>query len=251
MPSTGNGQTNHNKRYWVVETSAPAGTSAIPSLGTGDVSAVVRANPYPGVTPQLSSSTVNVPADNYQLIADNAGSTSLEQSNSGSVVVNRLDDPALNVPCNSDLDIALVLDKSTSISSGTDYRSAYAAGVGQLLDALGTSSHTKVAAFTFNTNAAKLVGLNTPAANKSTIVNNIAGSSYAAATNWDAGFQAVSGDADLSKYDVVIMVTDGYAPAVSPAQPDRWIWLITDGGDDWPERRDPPMATHRVVTGQS
>ena len=170
----------------------------------------MRANPYPGVTPQLSSSTVTIPADGYQLIADNAGSTSLEESNSGSVVVNRLDNPALNVPCNSDLDVALVLDKSSSINGGgNDYRTSYAAGVGQLLDALGSSSHTKVAAFTFNTNASKLVGLDTPAANKSTIVNNITGSSYAAATNWDAGFQAVSGDADLGKYDVVIMVTDG------------------------------------------
>lgn len=49
--------------------------------------------------------------------------------------------------------------------------------------------------------------------------------------------------------DAVIMVTDGYAPAVTPSRPDRWIWLITDGGDDWPERHDPPMSCHRVVTG--
>jgi LPXTG-motif cell wall-anchored protein len=210
VASTGSGQANNNKRYWVVETNAPAGTTAIAKLGTGDASAVVRANPYPGLTPQLNSSSVNMPVDGYQLVADNANSTSVEQSNAGSVVVNRLDDPALNVPCNTDLDIALVLDKSSSINGGgTDYRASYATGVGQLLDALGASSHTKVAAFTFNTNAAKLVGLDTPSANKSTIVNNITGNSYAAATNWDAGFQAVSGDADLSKYDVVMMVTDG------------------------------------------
>ncbi len=210
VPNTGNGEANHNKQYWVVETSAPSGTSAISSLGTGDVSTVVRANPYPGVTPKLSSSTVNIPSDAYQLVGDSTSSTSLEQSNSGSVVVNRLDDPALSVSCNSDLDIALVLDKSSSINgAGVDYRSSYATGVGQLLDALGTSSHTKVAAFTFNTNAAKLVSLGTPSANKSTIVNNINGNSYAAATNWDAGFQAVSDDSDIGKYDVVIMVTDG------------------------------------------
>jgi putative metallopeptidase-like protein len=49
--------------------------------------------------------------------------------------------------------------------------------------------------------------------------------------------------------DAVIMVTDGYAPHVTPARPDRWIWLITDGGDDWPERHEPPMACHRVITG--
>jgi hypothetical protein len=46
--------------------------------------------------------------------------------------------------------------------------------------------------------------------------------------------------------DAVIMVTDGHAPAIAPAEPDKWIWLITPGGDDWPERRHPPMACHRV-----
>lgn len=50
--------------------------------------------------------------------------------------------------------------------------------------------------------------------------------------------------------DAVIMVTDGYAGHVTPADPDRWIWLITDGGDDWPERHDPPMACHRVTSEQ-
>lgn len=49
--------------------------------------------------------------------------------------------------------------------------------------------------------------------------------------------------------DAIIMVTDGYAPPVAPADPDRWIWLITDGGDDWPDRHDPPMACHRVASG--
>ncbi|WP_330174693.1 hypothetical protein OG875_14770 [Streptomyces sp. NBC_01498] len=51
--------------------------------------------------------------------------------------------------------------------------------------------------------------------------------------------------------DAVIMVTDGYAPQVTPARPEHWIWLITDGGDDWPERHSPPMACHRVTTGDS
>jgi Putative metallopeptidase domain len=50
--------------------------------------------------------------------------------------------------------------------------------------------------------------------------------------------------------DAIIVVTDGYAPAVTPAQPDRWIWLITDGGDEWPERHHPPMACHRVTAGR-
>ncbi|WP_141578955.1 hypothetical protein [Actinomadura sp. WMMA1423] len=44
--------------------------------------------------------------------------------------------------------------------------------------------------------------------------------------------------------DAVIVVTDGYADPIRPADPGRWIWLITSGGDEWPERRG--MACHRV-----
>ena len=43
--------------------------------------------------------------------------------------------------------------------------------------------------------------------------------------------------------DFVIVCTDGYAPAITPSQPDRWVWLITEGGDPWPERHDVPMDT--------
>ena len=77
------------------------------------------------------------------------------------------------------------------------------------------------------------------------------GTNFQNVVDYVEGRLAVNGRRFEERADAVIMVTDGYAPAVSPAQPDRWIWLITDGGDDWPERRDPPMATHRVVTGQS
>lgn len=50
--------------------------------------------------------------------------------------------------------------------------------------------------------------------------------------------------------DAIIMVTDGYAAHVTPADPGRWIWLITDDGDDWPDRHDPPMACHRVASAR-
>ncbi|WP_406864543.1 hypothetical protein ABZO31_30480 [Streptomyces sp. HUAS MG47] len=49
--------------------------------------------------------------------------------------------------------------------------------------------------------------------------------------------------------DAVIMLTDGYAPHITPAEPDKWIWLITEGGHDWPDTHTPPMACHRVTTG--
>jgi hypothetical protein len=49
--------------------------------------------------------------------------------------------------------------------------------------------------------------------------------------------------------DAVIMMTDGFAPHITPAEPDKWIWLITEHGDDWPEHHTPQMACHKVRTG--
>ncbi|MFG2820520.1 hypothetical protein ACGFX4_13950 [Kitasatospora sp. NPDC048365] len=51
--------------------------------------------------------------------------------------------------------------------------------------------------------------------------------------------------------DAVVVLTDGYAPHITPAEPDKWIWLITEGGDDWPDHHTPQMACHRVTTGAS
>jgi len=77
------------------------------------------------------------------------------------------------------------------------------------------------------------------------------GTDFQQVVDYVEGRRAVNGRRFEERADAVIMVTDGHAPKVVPAQPDRWIWLITDGGDDWPERHDPPMACHRVVTGDS
>jgi len=43
------------------------------------------------------------------------------------------------------------------------------------------------------------------------------------------------------EYDFVLVITDGYAPHIMPENtinggPDKWIWLITPGGDTWPEK---------------
>lgn len=36
--------------------------------------------------------------------------------------------------------------------------------------------------------------------------------------------------------DFVLVITDGYAPHISPKNPDNYIWLITPGGDEWPSQ---------------
>ncbi|MEW2352335.1 hypothetical protein [Spirillospora sp. NPDC029432] len=76
------------------------------------------------------------------------------------------------------------------------------------------------------------------------------GTDFQNVVDYAEGRLEVDGRTLAADPDAVIMVTDGYAPRVTPADPGRWIWLITDGGDDWPDRHDPPMACHRVASGR-
>ncbi|WP_330275485.1 hypothetical protein OG205_07375 [Lentzea sp. NBC_00516] len=79
------------------------------------------------------------------------------------------------------------------------------------------------------------------------------GTSFQAVVDHVEGRSMVNGEHFEEQPDAVIMLTDGHAPPVTPAEPDKWIWLITEGGDDWPDHHTPPMACHRVrpVTGRS
>ncbi|OPF77343.1 hypothetical protein VT50_0221395 [Streptomyces antioxidans] len=72
------------------------------------------------------------------------------------------------------------------------------------------------------------------------------GTSFQHVVDYVEGRRAAGGKRCEVEPDAVIVVTDGEAPRVTPARPDRWIWLITDNGDDWPDRHLPPMACHRV-----
>ncbi|WP_017594161.1 DUF2201 family putative metallopeptidase [Nocardiopsis potens] len=75
------------------------------------------------------------------------------------------------------------------------------------------------------------------------------GTDFQKVVEYAEGRREINGRRFEERPDAVIMVTDGHAPAVVPRDPDRWIWLITDGGSTWPELHDPPMACHRVATG--
>ncbi|WP_418960624.1 DUF2201 family putative metallopeptidase [Streptomyces tritici] len=75
------------------------------------------------------------------------------------------------------------------------------------------------------------------------------GTSFQAVADYVEGRTTIDGRPFDVTPDAVIMLTDGYAPHITPAEPDKWIWLITEGGDDWPDTHTPPMACHRVTTG--
>ncbi|MFG2141258.1 hypothetical protein [Streptomyces sp. NPDC048650] len=75
------------------------------------------------------------------------------------------------------------------------------------------------------------------------------GTSFQAVADYVEGRTQVDGEYFTEIPDAVVVLTDGYAPHITPAEPDNWIWLITHGGDDWPEHHTPQMACHRVTTG--
>ncbi|MEU9914102.1 hypothetical protein [Streptomyces sp. NPDC051001] len=75
------------------------------------------------------------------------------------------------------------------------------------------------------------------------------GTSFQAVADYVEGRTEVNGRRFEETPDAVVVLTDGYAPAITPAEPDKWIWLITEGGDEWPESHTPAMDCHRVTTG--
>ncbi|MFG2471686.1 hypothetical protein ACGFXB_40455 [Streptomyces canus] len=75
------------------------------------------------------------------------------------------------------------------------------------------------------------------------------GTSFQAVADYVEGRTEVDGRRFDVNPDAVVMLTDGHAPSITPAEPDKWIWLITEGGNDWPETHAPAMDCHRVTTG--
>jgi len=75
------------------------------------------------------------------------------------------------------------------------------------------------------------------------------GTSFQAVADYVEGRTEVNGRRFDVSPDAVVMLTDGYAPPITPAEPEKWIWLITEGGSEWPETHTPAMDCHRVTTG--
>ncbi|MER7571145.1 hypothetical protein [Streptomyces sp. NPDC126514] len=75
------------------------------------------------------------------------------------------------------------------------------------------------------------------------------GTSFQAVADHVEGRTEVNGRRFEEIPDAVVVLTDGYAPPITPAEPEKWIWLITEGGDEWPDRHTPAMDCHRVTTG--
>lgn len=76
------------------------------------------------------------------------------------------------------------------------------------------------------------------------------GTNFQNVVDYAEGRLSVDGQRLDSHPDVVVMLTDGYAPEVRPAEPDKWIWLITEHGTDaWIRAQPDPMESHKITTG--
>ncbi|PWI14113.1 hypothetical protein DI272_08050 [Streptomyces sp. Act143] len=75
------------------------------------------------------------------------------------------------------------------------------------------------------------------------------GTSFQVVADYVEGRSEVNGRCFEVSPDAVVVLTDGYAPPITPSEPDKWIWLITEGGSEWPETHTPAMDCHRVTTG--
>lgn len=166
VPNTGNGQVNHNAVYWVKQLDAPDGYYLNPSLvtgnGTNDPSNSERfastVNAFR--TPALSGSTVTLPgtgampANTSMTFPQGTanGQTSGRYTTSGAFAVS-LDNPRYQPTCEADLEVAIVIDLSTSMVSPTDAGLVGAKTAAKaFLDAL-VDTGTKVSIFTFGSNA--------------------------------------------------------------------------------------------------
>lgn len=75
------------------------------------------------------------------------------------------------------------------------------------------------------------------------------GTNFGHVMDYVEGRTAVNGQTLDFHPDVVLMLTDGYASPISPAEPDKWVWLITENGsDDWIQNQG-DMVSHKIQTG--
>lgn len=69
------------------------------------------------------------------------------------------------------------------------------------------------------------------------------GTSFKVVQDYLEGNLEIDGEKFDGRFDAVIVVTDGYAPEITPKDPKKWIWLVTPGGSMW---MDPAMACHEI-----
>lgn len=75
------------------------------------------------------------------------------------------------------------------------------------------------------------------------------GTDFGNVMRYAEGDLEVNGERLSTHPDAVVMVTDGWADPISPAQPDKWVWLLTHPrGGEWLHAHKPSMSHHVIET---
>lgn len=75
------------------------------------------------------------------------------------------------------------------------------------------------------------------------------GTSFQPIADYVEGNLALDGEKFNQRVDAVVVVTDGYANPIRPADPAKWIWLVTQGGSMWMDEAtsvNPKMSCHEI-----
>ena len=255
VPNAGTGPSNtkgenNGKRFWVVQTAAPADYYLNPTLITGNNTNSgndrFTQTPYVYRTPALTGSgTITLPSLTGMPDQSTTGaplsSTTTSTSNrwaTGGVLPVSQANNRVQATCQAGLTVGILFDLSSSMSTNNNegLNGAKAAGKA-LVDALADTG-SKLALYTFGTNAPKSSGTdgaNYPtlttvtSANASTFKGYIDG--YTASggsinyTNWDRGLWQLADSANA--FDIVVVLTDGnptvYGPnATAPSSGNAW-----------------------------
>lgn len=198
---TGSSSGNANG-YWVTQESAPTGWTSLAALGTGNYESAKTETPY-----RFFIGPVSGTSNTYE-VPDDAATNGNRQN--GPFWANLLDNPAYPAKCG--INIAMVVDQSTSVSSSE--MAVFRTALNSFVSALsGTSS--RAAVYTFGTNATRSQALTSidSSALATAITNATTWNSTIKYTNWDAAFQSVAGHnvvtGGVPTYDLVLLLTDG------------------------------------------
>ncbi|QDB80219.1 VWA domain-containing protein [Georgenia wutianyii] len=214
------GGANYDRRFWVVQDSAPTGWYTNPALVTGGASSQVASTYAFRTGEQLRAATTYRAGSQFMT----AGSSETRTGSAGTWQTSRAN-PRLTQTCEAGLDVALVLDLSGSVANAGAVGDLKASAIAFAEALQGTGS--RIALFTFAETAPRAngsSGQNYPTllpvdGNLATIRDRINAYSAGGGTNWDRGIHQVAQNGQ--QFDLAIVVTDGQAtysgnPATGP-----------------------------------
>ena len=207
VPDTQTGGANRDARYWVVQSSAPAGWYMNPVLRTGSGLGAGSSTAY-----QFRTGTQLRSGSTYASTSQFMFSTGGSATSSGGVWQQSRLNPVIDQGCG--IDVALIMDYSTSVDG---YEDDLRDAADTFVDSLsGTPSRMSLFSFS-DTSPASNASQNFPAltsvatpAQASAFKARYASWSADGGTNWDRGLAVpAAANTPENHFDVAVVITDG------------------------------------------